>query len=337
MPRRLLSIETSCDETAVALLEDTKIIAEKVATQEIHSKWGGVVPELASRLHQKVLSRMTNDVLEDAGWTFSDIDGIAATHGPGLVGALLVGVSYAKGIAVACGIPFIPVNHLEGHIWAASADGQEMELDSLALLVSGGHTELFKVKGFGDYQFIGGTLDDAAGEAFDKVGVLLGLHYPAGAEISKLADDGDPKKFFFKIAETSSPFDFSFSGLKSAVMRKVLEVEASPYSGWKNDIAASFQHSVVSQIAGRVERVLKKGQYRSFMIGGGVAANKELRDRLKKLTKRFHVDFLYPPMNLCTDNAAMIGYVGAKLDIPKDVDSNLTAPVDPNLTLVDED
>jgi len=331
----VLGIETSCDETAVALVRDGHVFASRVSSQEIHARWGGVVPELASRLHQRTLATMVREILADNGLTLKDIGAVGATRGPGLIGALLVGVSYAKGLAVGLEVPFIGVNHLEGHLWAASASGEEMQLPALSVLVSGGHTELFRIDGFGNYKFLGATLDDAAGEAFDKVGVLLGIPYPAGAALSRMADGGDPNQFSFRVAETPSPFDFSYSGLKSAVMREVKQLEAAgePKGKWQADIAAAFQEALVLQLALRVERALENDLYQSLLIGGGVAANIALRTKLAGIAERHRVRLVMPPISYCTDNASMIAWVADKTLRERGSDS-LSLEADPNLTLV---
>lgn len=336
MPFRVIGIESSCDETAVALIEDGRLVSNRVATQEIHARWGGVVPELASRLHQKTLSLMVEETLADAGWSLSQLDGVAATRGPGLIGALLVGLSYAKGLATALNIPLAGVNHLEGHLWAVEAGGETLPLPALGLLVSGGHTELIRIDGFGKYTYLGGTLDDAAGEAFDKVGGLLGIQYPAGAKLSKLAEEGDPSRYPFAVATTQSPFDFSYSGLKSAAMREIKRLEAEQGGDeWRADVAASFQDAVIVQLLLRADRALENDSYRSLMIGGGVAANKLLRKRLEGLARRHNVALLVPPFEFCTDNAAMIAYVGYRMLQERGADS-LDIEADPNLSLVPE-
>ncbi|MFH0883813.1 MAG: tRNA (adenosine(37)-N6)-threonylcarbamoyltransferase complex transferase subunit TsaD [bacterium] len=330
----VLGIETSCDETAVALARNGEVLASRVASQEIHARWGGVVPEIASRLHQRTLSKMVREILADEGFTLQDINTVGATRGPGLIGALLVGTSYAKGLATGLGVPFIGVNHLEGHLWSAAASGEEMPLPALALLVSGGHTELFRIDGFRKYTFLGATLDDAVGEAFDKVGVLLGIPYPAGAEVSRLAEKGNPQTFPFRVAQTDSPFDFSFSGLKSAVMREVkrLEREKTDPESWSADLAASFQESAVLQLSVRVNRALENDQYRSILLGGGVAANRRLRERLSGVADRHNVRLVVPPVTYCTDNAAMIAWVAERALREQGGDS-LTLEADPNLTI----
>ncbi len=329
----VLGIETSCDETGVALVKDDVVIATRIATQEVHARWGGVVPELASRLHQRTLSRMVREIMADSEHELSDLDAVAVTYGPGLIGALLVGVSYAKGLAVSLGIPFVGVNHLEGHLWAAAARGDEMKLPALALLVSGGHTELIHIRDFGDYEYLGGTLDDAAGEAFDKVGGLLGLPYPAGAAMSRMAEDGDPGRFKMPIAATDQPLDFSFSGLKTAALREVEHLKKGCETDWEADMAASFQLAVIKQLGGRVELALRREKVRSLILGGGVAANRMLRGEAKTIARRFGLDVVVPPPEWCTDNGAMIAWLGAK----KLADSGgdpLTLEPDPNLSLL---
>ena len=333
---KLLGIETSCDETGVALVEDGAVLDARVATQEIHARWGGVVPEIASRLHQKTLSRMVGEILADNRWTCAGLDGVAATRGPGLIGALLVGVSFAKGLAVARDIPYVGVNHLEGHLWAAEGAGRMVPMPALALLVSGGHTELFRVDGFGRYTFLGGTLDDAAGEAFDKVGGLLGLPYPAGAELSRLAEGGDGGKYTFPVARGTDAFSFSFSGLKTAVLRQVEALKREGAAGWEADIAASFEEAAVTQLVLRLERALEKDRYRSVMISGGVAANRLLRRRVETACRNREVELVVPPVQWCTDNGAMIAWVGWRSLLERGGDP-LTLEADPNLTLAGEE
>ncbi len=325
-----LAVETSCDETAVALAQDEEVLLARVASQEVHARWGGVVPELASRLHQKTLARMVPEALAEAGWRLGDLDGVAATRGPGLIGALLVGVSYAKGVAVADDIPFVGVNHLEGHLWSGVAAGQEMPLPSLGILVSGGHTELIRIDGFGEYTLLGATLDDAIGEAFDKVGGLLGLTYPAGAALSEMALKGDPGAHAFSLPQTRSPLDFSYSGLKSAVARVVQQSDTLQ----KNHLAAAFEEIAVRQIVNRAELAMSQGSYRSVLLGGGVAANGRLRNEMELFTAEHGVDLLLPPIELCTDNAAMIAYVAQRSYRERGADP-LTLEADPNLKLLD--
>jgi len=332
---KILGIETSCDETGVALVEDGTVIAARVATQEIHARWGGVVPEIASRLHQRTLSRMIRELLEDTETRFCDLDGVAATRGPGLIGALLVGVSTAKGIAAASGIPYLGINHLEAHLWAAEAAGAAVLFPALTLLVSGGHTELIAIDGFEEYRFLGGTLDDAAGEAFDKVGGLLGIPYPAGAQLSELATDGDPGRFRFPVAETKQPLDFSYSGLKTAALR-MFETQCDvPVEHWKQDFAASFETAVVRQLSVRMDRAFQRDQYMSLILAGGVAANHRLRTEAGSIAARYNAGLIVPPPEWCIDNGAMIAYLGfRKLAIHGG--DPLSLPTLPNLSLTGE-
>jgi N6-L-threonylcarbamoyladenine synthase len=297
-----------------------------------HAEWGGVVPEIASRLHQRVLAGMTRDLMTEAGLGYDDLDAVAATHGPGLVGALLVGVSFAKGIAVAHNLPFLGINHLEAHIFSPEADGETVPVPSLAMLVSGGHTELFRIDGFRRYQLLGMTLDDAVGEAFDKVGGLLGIDYPAGAELSRLAAQGNPGRFQLPVPRTKEPFQFSFSGLKTAALRLVDSLKAEDPATWRADLAASFQEAAVTQLILRLDRALENEWYRSVVLAGGVAANRLLRDRAAQVSRRHGVPLIVPPLSLCTDNAAMIAWVGWKRLSEGERDP-LDLEADPNLSL----
>lgn len=329
---RILGIETSCDETGVALVEDGRIVAARVATQEIHSRWGGVVPELASRLHLRTLTRMTIEIMRSSDWSFVSLDGVAATRGPGLIGALLVGSSFAKGLASALGIPYKGVNHLEGHLWASEAEGNPIPLPALALLVSGGHTELVRIDGIGDYHYLGGTLDDAAGEAFDKVGGLLGIAYPAGALLSDLANKGDEHRFRLPVAKAKSELDFSFSGLKTAAMRVIESLDIVKRNEWAPDFAASFQKAVIDQLLNRLTIALKRREYASLVLSGGVAANSMLRKKTERLATEFQIPVRIPSVEFCTDNGAMIAWIGNQY-LEKDGGDSLTLPADPNLQL----
>ncbi len=331
----VLAVETSCDETAAAIVRGNDIIASLVATQEVHSLWGGVVPELASRLHQRTLTSLTHEAVKRAGIALNDLDAVASTVGPGLIGALLVGASYGKGLAAGLGKPFIGVNHLEGHLWSASVGADELPLPALVLLVSGGHTELIRIDDFGRYTMLGATLDDAAGEAFDKVGGLLGIPYPAGAALSKLASGGNDRRFKFAVARTESPFDFSYSGLKSAALRQVQKLEQDGEDNWRADLAASFERAVVRQLKQRVMAALDAGTYASLTLGGGVAANGRLRRELQSIAVQRKIPLRIPPMEYCTDNAAMIAWVAARR-LDRDDTDTLNRPADPNLALVSE-
>ncbi len=301
----ILGIETSCDETAVAVLRDGKeMLANLVSAQYLHSRYGGVIPEMASRAHIQHLLPMTKTALEVAKRELSEIDLIAVTYGPGLIGSLLVGLSFAKGLALSLKRPFIGVNHIEGHIFSALLAEPNLKPPFLSLIISGGHTELYLVKEIGEYQLLGMTLDDAGGEAFDKVGRMLGLPYPAGGKIEELAKSGK-RSINFPIPKLSG-LNFSFSGLKTAVLyfRK-----ANPNYP-KEDIAHSFQEVVFDFLEEKILLAVKEERVWQMTISGGVAANRRLRERLEALGKREGIEFFIPPLALCTDNAAMIAACG---------------------------
>ncbi|MBZ0266449.1 tRNA (adenosine(37)-N6)-threonylcarbamoyltransferase complex transferase subunit TsaD, partial [bacterium] len=234
---------------------------------------------------------------------------------------------------VACDIPFAGVNHLEGHLWSTVAEGKDLPLPALALLVSGGHTELIRVNGFGRYTFLGGTVDDAAGEAFDKVGGLLGIDYPAGAGVSRLAEQGDPNRFQMPIAQLNNPFDFSFSGLKTAALRSITEIKEKKLTNWEADFAAAFQEAVVVQLAIRLDRALENEEYQSLVLAGGVAANNALRKKATSIAERHGVGLHVPSLEYCTDNGGMIAWLGWKQLKVRGADT-LDTPADPNLSLV---
>ncbi|MEJ5241642.1 MAG: tRNA (adenosine(37)-N6)-threonylcarbamoyltransferase complex transferase subunit TsaD [Anaerolineales bacterium] len=316
-PARVLAIETSCDETACAILENgRRVLANVVASQmEIHARYGGVFPEVASRQHILSLAPVIEQALAQAHLTWRELDAIAVTRGPGLAGALLVGLNLAKGLALATGLPLIGVNHLEGHIYSAwvyrngDPPPPEPEFPLLALLVSGGHTELIVMEKHLSYRRLGGTLDDAAGEAFDKVARLLGLGYPGGPAIERIASHGDPQRFKFPRARLEGSWDFSFSGLKTAVLREVRRLETSEEGAPLPvaDLAASFQAAVVEVL---VEKTLAAARFsgaRGILLAGGVSANQALRAALSAQSE-FPVHI--PPLWVCTDNAAMIAAAG---------------------------
>jgi len=313
MPFYTLGIETSCDETAVAVVADgRKVLSNIVFSQaKLHSKYGGVVPEIASRNHLKKIMFVLEEALEQSGVPLERIDLVGATYGPGLVGCLLVGLSMAKGIAYARDIPFVGVNHLEGHIFAHYIENPDASPPFLALIVSGGHTNLVYVKQYGQYEPLGETRDDAAGEGFDKVGKLIGLDYPAGPEIDRLAKQGDPKLIELPrpmlqaagpVVAPQAQYDFSFAGLKTAIVYYLKDHQDTK----REDIAASFQSAVVDVLVKKTLQAAKKIKVDRIVVVGGVAANSLLRQRFKEEAEKMHKEVHFPSLSLCTDNAAMI-------------------------------
>lgn len=303
---KLLAIETSCDETAVAIVESGHTVLSSVIRSQIknHRRYGGVVPELASRLHVEAIHALIERALEDAQLGFNDLDGIAVTHGPGLEGALLVGVSVAKTLATFLNIPLIGTHHLHGHLYAPFLEKTPPEFPYLALLVSGGHTQLIHVNGHHQFDLLGQTRDDAAGEAFDKVARLLGLGYPGGPEIQKAATSGDEKAFQFPRGMKHDGLDFSFSGLKTAVRQTVERLEAPlPVA----DLAASFQLAVVDVLCHKAMKAANQLQLSTIVLTGGVSANTALRTTLQAQCLQHNYQFICPDVHLSTDNAAMIG------------------------------
>ncbi|SIS65267.1 tRNA (adenosine(37)-N6)-threonylcarbamoyltransferase complex transferase subunit TsaD [Salimicrobium flavidum] len=308
----LLAIETSCDETAVAIIKNEReLVANVVASQiESHKRFGGVVPEIASRHHIEQITVTLEEALTEAGLTLDDMDAIGVTEGPGLVGALLVGVNAAKGLAFAKHKPLVGVHHIAGHIYASRLE-KEFEFPLLALVVSGGHTELVLMKGHNDFEVIGETRDDAAGEAYDKVARLLRLPYPGGPEIDRLAAQGEAVIDFPRAWLEEDSYDFSFSGLKSAVINKLHNASQKGEEFKPEDVAASFQESVVDVLSTKTKKAATAYEVNQVVVAGGVAANKGLRQALTETFKDTDIDLLIPPLNLCTDNAAMIATAGA--------------------------
>ena len=310
----VLGIETSCDETAAAVVDESYAVHSNVIySQQDHARYGGVVPELASRAHMRTLVPVVRKAMQDAGVDWTHIDGVAVTRGPGLVGALLVGLSLAKGLAMAQGKPLIGVHHLEGHVFSNLVE-QQVEVPFLTLLVSGGHTELILVEALGSYQLLGRTRDDAAGEAFDKVAKLLELLpregvVMGGRIIAELAERGDAKAIGFP-RPLSGETDFSFSGLKTAVLNYVRKLDLQERDRQLADIAASFQEAVVDTLVDKTILALQQTDVRAVCLAGGVAANKRLRHRLRDEIERRDIPFYCPSPVLCTDNAVMIGAVG---------------------------
>ncbi|HEX5147028.1 MAG TPA: tRNA (adenosine(37)-N6)-threonylcarbamoyltransferase complex transferase subunit TsaD [Conexibacter sp.] len=302
----ILALETSCDDTCAAVVaQDGEIRSNVISSQGVHDRYGGVVPEVASRHHLELVGAVVDDALRQAGTTLPELDAIAVTQGPGLVGALLVGVSTAKALAAAHRLPLIPVDHLHGHVAASFLAPSRFEPPFLILIASGGHTLLAHVRDHGpDWEVLGATHDDAAGEAFDKGARMLGLGYPGGPALQKLAEDGDPEAFAFPTAQQVAGLDFSFSGLKTALLYKLRELGEDEAQLRRADLAASYQRAIVETLVRRVERALETDPAlpQRLALGGGVAANGPLRERARGLGVEVDV----PPIRLCTDNAAMI-------------------------------
>lgn len=316
----VLGIETSCDETAVAIYNDSGLCCNEVYSQiDLHQAYGGVVPELAARDHLLKILPLLDLALKNAGLQQSDIDFIAYTKGPGLMAALMVGVSVAKALAYALNVPTIGVHHLEAHLMAAMLENAKPQFPFLGLLVSGGHTLLIEAKALGEYSLLGETLDDAIGEAFDKTAKLLGLPYPGGPLLAKLAEEGDPSRILFPRPMTNRPgLDMSFSGLKTAVLTAT---QTQAYTA--ADIAASFQAAAIDTLKIKTQRALKQTQYKSLVVAGGVSANLKLRSALTHLAKKNNINVYFPKHEFCTDNAAMVavtGYMRAQRgDYDKDI------------------
>ncbi|PIR25362.1 MAG: tRNA (adenosine(37)-N6)-threonylcarbamoyltransferase complex transferase subunit TsaD [Deltaproteobacteria bacterium CG_4_10_14_0_2_um_filter_43_8] len=329
----ILAIESSCDETGAAVICDGKILSNVVATQEeVHARFGGVVPELASRRHLEVIIPMIQTAMEKANVTWENLEGIAATYAPGLIGSLLVGLTSAKTIALAKHLPFIAVNHLEAHLNAHLIDTPDFPAPSIGLVISGGHTSLYLVRAFGDYSLLGATRDDAAGEAFDKVAKLLELGYPGGPLVDKLAQKGNPHAYTFTLPRFGSgnQLDFSFSGLKTAVLLKVKEAKNTNTfdEKFKQDLAASFQATVIKIVVKQVFEAAKIHNAKGVVISGGVAANSLLRSTLQTEADKRNLKLAIPKFEYCTDNAAMIAYVGEqylKMGKQSSLDTNAIA------------
>ncbi len=314
-PARILAIESSCDETACAVIENGReLLASTVASQmEIHARYGGVFPEVASRQHVLSITPVIEQTLAEAHLSLGEVDAIAVTRGPGLAGSLVVGVNTAKGLALGTGLPLIGVNHLEGHLYSAwvykagETPLEEPQFPLMALLVSGGHTELILMTGHLEYTRLGATLDDAAGEAFDKVARMMGLGYPGGPAIQRAAEGGDPLRFNFPRAKLDTPWDFSFSGLKTAVLREVRDLERRSNTLPIPHLAASFQAAVVDVLYEKTMDAAREHKAKEILVAGGVSANQTLRNAFLNQTEfKVHI----PPISLCTDNAAMIAAAG---------------------------
>jgi N6-L-threonylcarbamoyladenine synthase len=307
----ILALETSCDDTCAAVVGDGgEVLSSVVSSQGVHDRFGGVVPEIASRHHLELVNAVVDDALRQAGAGLDDVSLVAVTQGPGLVGALLVGVATAKGLAAARRLPLAPVDHLQGHVAANFLAPDPIEPPFICLIASGGHTLLVRVTDHAGYEVIGRTLDDAAGEAFDKGARLLGLGYPGGPALSRLALDGDPEAFGFPTAARVGGLDFSFAGLKTALLYAVRDLGQAETARRAADLAASYEHAIVEALVMRIERALEAEPGARLAIGGGVAANRLLRDRAAALG----VEVKVPPPELCTDNAAMIASAARWVD-----------------------
>lgn len=310
---RILSLETSCDETAAAVIEDGRVILSNIVFSQIdlHAMYGGVVPEIASRAHMEACDRVVDEALKAAGMELRDVDAFAVTYGPGLVGALLTGVNCMKGLSFAAGKPLIPVNHIEGHVSANYLTHPELEPPFVCLVVSGGHSHLVRVSDYGKYELLGQTVDDAAGEAFDKAARVLGLPYPGGPRIDKLAEDGNPLAYPLPKPHTDGKYNYSFSGLKTAFLNTAHQMEQRGETLPKADLAASFRHAVVSMLTEKAELLLKDLKPAvpdlKMAMAGGVSANAGLRREMQAVCDKLGIPLYMPRIDLCTDNGAMIG------------------------------
>lgn len=322
----ILGIESSCDETAAAVVKNGREVLSNIISSQIviHRKFGGVVPEIASRKHIENVMPVIDAALQEAKVGLEDIDAVAVTYGPGLVGALLVGLSAAKSLAWASNKPLIGVNHLEGHVFANFLADPELEPPFMALVVSGGHTALLKVTGYNSFELLGQTRDDAAGEAFDKIARIMGLPYPGGPEIEKLALDGNPLAINFPVAKLDAPYEFSFSGVKSAVINYVHNQQAKREIN-RADVAASFQHAVVDALVQKAVHALQETGLKKIVLAGGVSANKTLQNTLAEAVEKVGAQLVHPTPILCTDNAVMVacrGYFMYQAGIRSPLDLN---------------
>lgn len=306
---RILSLETSCDETAAAIIEDGRVIRANVVFSQIdlHALYGGVVPEIASRAHVEACDRVIDEALKEAGMTFDDIDALAVTYGPGLVGALLTGVSCMKGLSYALDKPLIPVNHIEGHVSANYLTHPDLTPPFVCLVVSGGHSHLVMVEDYGVYRLLGQTMDDAAGEAFDKAARVLSLPYPGGPRIDALAEEGDPHAFPLPHPHPDGKYDYSFSGLKTAFLNTAHRMEQNGQELPKADLAASFRYAVVSSLVDKALLAAQDTDARALAMAGGVSANRLLRRMMQEACDAAGIPLYMPRVSLCTDNGAMIG------------------------------
>ncbi len=332
---KILAIETSCDETAAAVVEDgRKALSSVVFSQiEIHKEYGGVVPEIASRYHIEKISGIVEEALKNADCTMDDIDAVAATAAPGLIGALLVGLNYAKGLAYRYHKPFIPVHHLRGHIAANYLEHAACKPPFLALVVSGGHSHIIAVDDYTEFRVIGKTRDDAAGEAFDKGARVLGLSYPGGVQLDRLAQNGDPKSIEFpKVRFADAPFDFSFSGVKTSIVNYCHKCDMKGEEYNKADVAAGYMNAITDILCENFEKAICRFGYKRAVLAGGVSANSMLRKKVQNMARRLGCELFIPPLSLCGDNAAMIG-AQAYYEAQKDHFGNLNENAKPSMSI----
>ena len=332
---KIMAIESSCDETSVAIVKNGREIISNIISSQIdmHKKFGGVVPEVASRMHLEVINNIVREALEEAKLSMDDIDAIAVTKGPGLVGALLVGISEAKALSYACKKPLVGVNHMKGHICAALITHKELEPPFICLLVSGGHTYLVHVKDYNNMEVIGKTIDDACGEAYDKVARCLGMNYPGGPEVERLAKLGNDEAIDFpRVMLDKNSYNFSFSGLKTAVLNYLNNKKQKDEEISKEDVCASFQRAVFDVLIYKTEKLMKEKNLDTLVVSGGVSANNTLREEINKMCENNGFKSYFPDKILCTDNAAMIASSGY-YEYILGVRSDLTLNVEPNLEL----
>ncbi|MFC1492635.1 tRNA (adenosine(37)-N6)-threonylcarbamoyltransferase complex transferase subunit TsaD [candidate division KSB1 bacterium] len=333
----VLGIETSCDETAAAVCSGIELRSNIINTQNIHKEYGGVVPELASREHLKNIVPIVESALSVADVKLNEVEAVCVTKGPGLAGALLIGVSYAKSVAFSLEVPVIGVNHIEAHLWAPVLEYPDLEPPFVGLIISGGHTQLWYVREFGDYILIGQTLDDAVGEAFDKVAKMLDLDYPGGPEIDRLSREGDPEFHHFPRPHLkgANP-DFSFSGLKTSVLYFLNSLSKDQIDKYKADIAASFQQAVIDTLIQKTIRTAVKYNVDRLILGGGVSANSGLKKQMTAAVNEKNIEVFIPSAEFCTDNAAMIAYTGYRKFVEQDYQDSLDFSPDPGLKLVNK-
>ena len=311
---RVLAFESSCDECSAAIIKDGKVVSVRTHTQSVHRDYGGVVPELAGRSHLELIDRLCKEALSDAKIDLTDIDLAAATSGPGLVGSLLIGLHYGQGIAQGRNIPFRQIHHMEAHLYSSEIESGPMPLPFLVLLVSGGHTLLVLVRGLRDYEILGSTLDDAIGEAYDKVGKLVGLSFPAGADVDRLAKSGDRFAFPFPVSKQDASLDFSYSGLKTAFRYQTQKMTPQEIEERRSDLLASFQQAALTSTRSKIDAAVKRVAPCALVAAGGVSANSVLRQAMIDTAEKAGIPCFVPALRYCADNAAMIGYLAWKLE-----------------------